>query len=304
MSTSPLCSCSERKNLLLVINPVSGKKYALRYLTDIIRIFTEYGFAVTVFPTGKTGEAVEYVRMYAVEFDIVVCVGGDGTLNETVCGLVQSGTNTPLGYIPAGSTNDFAACHGISSDILMAAKSITSGSIKEIDLGDFGGHNFAYVAAFGMFSWLSYTTPQGLKNVLGHSAYILDAVKDLPKLKSERLKFNVGDVSYEGDYIFGAVCNSTSIAGTITLPSDIVDTGDGKFEVLLVHKPHSISDFQSLLTGIFTHDYSSPFLDFFQTYSLEIEAPEGLEWALDGERYVSEGHIKVLNLKRKLKLLG
>lgn len=303
MSKSPQEPYSELKKLLLIINPVSGKKTALQYLSDIIRVFTDSGFAVTVFPTGKRGDAAEYVSRYADRFQAVVCIGGDGTLNETVCGLVQNGAGTPLGYIPAGSTNDFAACHGISSDIITAAGNIADGSIKEIDLGDFGGRNFAYVAAFGIFSWLSYTTPQGLKNILGHSAYIIDAVKDLPKLKSEQLKFKVGDAVYEGDFIFGAVCNSTSIAGTITLPSDIVDTGDGIFEVLLVHKPRNVLDLQSLLAGVFTHDYSSPFLEFFRTDSLEIESPEGLEWALDGERYVGSGTINVSVLKRKLKLL-
>lgn len=303
MSEHSITPYDSLRKMLLIINPVSGRKTALRHLPDIIRIFSENSWAVTIFLTGKTGDALEYTHLYADKFDTVVCIGGDGTLNEVVCGLVQNGADKPIGYIPSGSTNDFAACHGISSDILIAAKNIAEGHIKEIDLGDFGGKSFSYVAAFGIFSWLSYTTPQNLKNVLGHSAYILDAVKDLPKLKSEHLKFTADNLSFEGDFIFGAVCNSTSIAGTISLPADIVDTSDGKFEVFLVRKPNSIIDFQSIIGGVFNHDYSSPFLEFFQADSLSIQAPVGLEWALDGERFVGAETIYVKNIEKRLKLL-
>lgn len=290
--------------MMLIINPVSGRRTSLRYLPDIIRIFNEHGYAVTVFPTGRKGDAVEFMRMYSKEYDTVVCIGGDGTLNETITGLLRADSYTPIGYIPSGSTNDFAACHGISSDMLVAALNIAAGRTRTVDIGRFGTEYFTYVAAFGMFSWLSYTTPQNMKNVLGHSAYIIDAVKDLPKIKPQRLKFKVDGVEYAGDYIFGAVCNSTSVAGTISLPKNVVDTSDGKFEVLLVHEPRTIIDFQNLLSGVFSHDYSSPFLDFFQADSLDIECAADLEWSLDGERGGCTSKINVQNLKNRLTLLG
>lgn len=296
-------SITELRKMLLVINPVSGRKASTRYLTDILRIFSANGWAVTVFITEKPCDAEEYVRLYAEGFDSVVCIGGDGTFNEVICGLVESGLDIPLGLIPAGSTNVFADCHKISTDILTAAQSIAAGNIKEIDVGDFGGKSFSFIASFGMFSWLSYTTPQNMKNVLGHSAYILDAFKDLPKLKSEHLKFITDNYTYEGDYIFAAICNTDTVAGTFTLPKDTVNTGDSMFEVLLLHKPHSVMDFQSQLNGVFTHDYSSAFIDFFQTDFLSIEAPDGLEWAVDGERYIARSPIKVYNLHKRLKLL-
>lgn len=294
---------SELKKMMLIINPVSGRRTSLRFLPDIIRIFYENRYAVTVFSTGKAGDATEYAKIYANEFDIIVCIGGDGTLNETITGIVESGCDIPLGYIPSGSTNDFASCHGISSDMLTAALNIATGKPKSVDLGKIGNHYFTYVAAFGAFSWLSYTTPQNLKNRLGHSAYLLDAVKDLPKIKSHHLKFDVGDFVCEGDYIFGAVCNSTSVAGTISLPDDIVDTGDGRFEVLLVHEPQTIIDFQNIVHGVLTQDYSSPFLDFFQASSLKIEAPSELEWSLDGERGEGSAEISVANCRHKLTLI-
>lgn len=294
---------SELKKMMLIINPVSGKRTSLRFLPDIIRIFYENRYAVTVFSTGKAGDATEYAKFYANEFDIIVCIGGDGTLNETITGIVESGCDIPLGYIPSGSTNDFASCHGISSDMLTAALNIATGKPKSVDLGKIGNHYFTYVAAFGAFSWLSYTTPQNLKNRLGHSAYLLDAVKDLPKIKSHHLKFDVGDFVCEGDYIFGAVCNSTSVAGTISLPDNIVDTGDGRFEVLLVHEPQTILDFQNIVHGVLTQDYSSPFLDFFQASSMKINAPSELEWSLDGERGEGAAEIIVTNCRHKLTLI-
>lgn len=274
-----------------------------RYLPDIIKIFSEKNYAVTVFPTGKQGDATEFARLYSKEFDLVVCIGGDGTLNETISGLMLSQSGVPLGYIPSGSTNDFAACHGISADPLTAALNAATGRPQLIDIGKFGDRYFSYVAAFGAFSWLSYTTPQSLKNVLGHSAYILDAVKDLPKVKAHHLRFDLGNFACEGDYIFGAVCNSTSVAGTITLPKNIVDTGDGQFEVLLVHEPQTLIDFQNLILGILTQDYSSPFLDFFQTNSLKISAPPELDWSLDGERGEGSSTIEISNLTATLTLI-
>lgn len=295
---------SQLKRLMLIFNPVSGRRMSNRYLPDIIKLFSEKDFAVTVFPTHKQGDATEFARLYSSEFDLVVCIGGDGTLNETISGLILSETEVPLGYIPAGSTNDFASCHGISSDPLTAALNIATGNPESIDIGRFGDNMyFSYVAAFGAFSWLSYTTPQSLKNVLGHSAYILDAVKDLPKVKSHHLRLDVGNFVCEGDYIFGAVCNSTSVAGTIALPKNIVDTGDGQFEVLLVHEPQTLIDFQNLILGVLTQDYSSPFLDFFQTDHLKIEAPSDLDWSLDGERGLGSSTIEISNLTKKLTLI-
>lgn len=294
---------SQLKRLMLIFNPVSGRRTSQRILPDIIKVFSDRGYAVTAFPTGKQGDATDFARLYSPEFDLVVCIGGDGTLNETISGLMLSGSDVPLGYIPSGSTNDFAACHGISSDPLTAALDAATGNPKLIDIGRFGDRYFSYVAAFGAFSWLSYTTPQNLKNVLGHSAYILDAVKDLPKVKAHHLRLDTGNFVCEGDYIFGAVCNSTSVAGTITLPKNIVDTGDGQFEVLLVHEPRTLIDFQNLLIGVLTQDYSSPFLDFFQTDHLKISAPPELDWSLDGERGEGSSTIEVSNLTAKLTLI-
>ncbi len=294
---------SDLKRMMLIINPVSGRRTSLRLLPDIILLFNEHGYAVSVFPTGGRGDAEKLAERYSCEFEIVVCTGGDGTLNETVSGVIKCGCKTPIGYIPSGSTNDFAACHRLSSDLLTAALNIVEGEPKQLDIGQFGSRYFSYIAAFGAFSWLSYTTPQNLKNVLGHSAYILDAVKDLPKIRAHHLRLKLSNRVLEGDYIFGAVCNSTSVAGTITLPVDIVDTADGKLELLLVRKPDTLADFQGILSGIISQDYSSPFLALYQTERLSIEAPEKLVWTLDGERCDGAELIEVKSLNKQLTII-
>ncbi len=299
-----LKALNELKKMMLIINPVSGRRTSLRFLPDIIRIFNENSYFVSVFPTGKRGDATAFAYTYSADFDIVVCIGGDGTLNETVTGIVKAGSTTPIGYIPSGSTNDFAMCHGISFDMLTAAMNIVTGTAKSLDIGKFGDKYFNYVSAFGAFSWLSYTTSQNMKNVLGHSAYYIDAVKDIPKLKSHHLKFVADGISYEGDYIFGAVCNTTSVAGAFQLPDNMVDTSDGVFEVLLVHNPHSLIDWQSILTGVLTEDYSSPFLELFNAKSLKIQSDVCTDWSLDGERLDGTPEIEFSVLERRLTLIS
>lgn len=286
---------SSMKRAMFIINPVSGKKLALRHIPQIVRTLMDGGYVVTTLVTGKRGDATAYAAAYGRDFDLVLCTGGDGTLNETLAGLASAGINVPLGYIPAGSTNDFAICHGLSTDVLTAARDVAFGKVKHYDVGRFGENQyFSYVAAFGAFSWLSYTTPQEAKNVLGHSAYIFDAVKDLPKLRAQHVRITDSDGTvHEGDYLFGAVCNSTSIAGTIELPSSVVDTCDGLFEVFLIREPRSILELDGIIRGILTQDYQSPFIEFFQTRSVTIDNPPELYWSLDGEKSEYHEHVKV-----------
>ena len=190
----------------------------------------------------------------------------------------------PLGYIPCGSTNDFAASHKLSTDILTAAQNIASGRVTRYDIGQFGEQYFSYVAAFGAFSWLSYTTDQNLKNMLGHTAYILDGIKDLPKIKPYQVKLTADGIVHEDSYIFGAICNSTSIAGTIELPENVVDTCDGVFEVLLVKNPRTIVELDQIVRALLMQDYTCPYVEFFQARDICVENPPGMNWSLDGER--------------------
>ena len=278
-----LKSAALSKRAMLIINPVSGKKQVLRFIPQIIRKLMDAGYMVTTMVTSRRGEATEFAGFYGRDFDLVCCTGGDGTLNETLSGLAAADIHVPLGYTPCGSTNDFANSHSLSTDILTAADNIASGRTSVYDIGRFGDHFFSYVAAFGAFSWLSYTTDQNLKNVLGHTAYILDGIKDLSKIKPLHLKLTADGVVHEDDYLFGAVCNSTSIAGTIELPKSIVNTQDGIFEVLLIKVPKTLIDMDATIRGLISQDYSCRFIELFQAKDIYVENPIGLEWSLDGE---------------------
>lgn len=298
---------SERKDLkpaLLIINPVSGKRMVLRNVAQIIRILMDAGYKVTTMITGKKGDGTAFAASFGRDYQLICCTGGDGTLNEVIHGLATANIDVPLGYIPCGSTNDFASSHQLSVDIPTAAARIADGRSTRYDIGRFGDHFFSYVAAFGAFSWLSYTTDQRMKNALGHTAYILDAIKDMYKIKPEHVKVTADGTTYEDDYIFGAVCNSTSIAGTIELPSGVVDTADGIFEILLVKMPNTILELNSIITSILTQDYSNPFITFAQAKSIDIVNSPGLLWALDGECSGGYDTIHIEPMPRFLNLQG
>lgn len=272
------------QKLLLIFNPVSGRKNARKYLPEIIRTFTSAGYLVTTFVTGAHDEALHYTRIFGGKFDRIVCVGGDGTLNEVVTGIQHGCHDVPVGYIPSGSTNDFATCHGLSSNVLAAARDAASGVPAATDIGRFNSGCFTYVAAFGAFSWLSYSTSQNLKNILGHTAYILDGIKDLPMIKPIPMKVDADGIIHEGSYIFGAVSNSTSIAGVITLPEELVDMHDGQFEVLLVKYPATALELQNIITSVINQEFEScPLIEFFRAKHLVFESDNEVAWTNDGE---------------------
>ncbi len=272
----------ERK-LLLIVNPVAGRKQALRLLADIVRIFMDAGCVVTIMVTGASFDAADYAERYGAGYDLIVCVGGDGTLSETVAGALRCGANVPLGYIPAGSTNVFATSHGLSGDILKAAKNIASGDMKTIDAGWFNTRSFAFIAAFGAFSWSSYSTPQSMKNMLGSPAYILDGMMSLPKIRPIHIRICAGQDVHEGKYLFGAVCNLFSFPGLLKLPEDKVQTNDGRFEVILIKEPGSLLEWQSTINSIMSGKFESHAIEFFQAGELTIQSDEAIAWALDGE---------------------
>ena len=292
------------KSALFIINPVSGKKQILPHLPQIIRRLMDAGYLVTTAVTAERGEATDFASRYGGVYDLICCSGGDGTLNETLSGLARAGHHVPLGYIPCGSTNDFALSRSLSLDIDEAAENIASGSCRYFDVGCFGSHYFSYVAAFGAFSWLSYTTDQNLKNLLGHAAYILDGIRDLSKIKPYHVRLTADGKLHEGDFLFGAICNTTSIAGTLELPAQTVDAGDGLFEVLLVHAPKTLPEYEPVIRGLLTQDYSSPLIEFFQAEELHVVNPPDMDWSLDGEFPGHYDEVDVSVLPRFLELRG
>ena len=286
------------------MNPCSGKKKANSHLAEIIAIFNRADYEVTVHMTADRGDATEVVIQRGSSYDLIVCIGGDGTFNEVVTGLESLECRPPVGYIPAGSTNDFAGSLHLSKDPLIAAQNIVDGTAHPLDLGKFNGRCFSYIASFGAFTRTSYATSQSLKNLLGHMAYILSGVKELTSIRSYRLRFTTEDGTlYEDDYIFGAISNSTSVAGILTLDPHLVDMNDGLFELLLVRKPHSLLELGDCVLALKRQDYNTPMLTFVSTPTVEIDAPEDMDWTLDGEFQKGSEHCSIVNCHSAINII-
>ncbi len=292
------------KNVLLIINPKAGKMKAKTSLFDIIGILSDGGMRVTVEITKYGGHATELAASAADSFDAVICAGGDGTLNEAIAGILKSDKKIPLGYIPSGSTNDFASTLDLSKEPKKAAEDIVYGVIKDIDIGMFGSRHFSYVASFGAFTKASYSTPQDIKNALGHLAYVLEGIKDLPSIRAEHaiIKSEDGTV-FEGDYIFGAIANSTSVGGIISLNDKIVALNDGKFEVLLVKKPNNLIELNSCINALMSQNYNCDAIDFGTLSSAEITTENPITWSLDGEEAKTDGKVFVRNMKKAISII-
>ena len=283
------------KKLLLIVNPVAGKKKLKTQLLDIVNIFAKGGFATTVMVTGRRREATEFVAL-GKDYDRIVCAGGDGTLNEVVSGMIENDITIPLGYIPCGSTNDFASSMGLPQDVKKSAEIVANGMPRPLDIGLFESNYFSYVASFGIFTAASYSTSQDVKNILGHAAYVFEGIKDLQAIHSHRMKIKAGGKTFEGDYIFGAIANSTSFGGIIKLKEELVSLNDGLFEVLLIKMPKTLADLNVIINSLTQSKFDNSRFEFFKASEIEIVTDEPTAWSLDGEYMRTEGEIKVKNL--------
>ena len=284
------------KRLLLLLNPYAGQRRANRYLAEIIRLYNDRGYDCVTYVTAGPGDATLYLKERAAEFDHVVCVGGDGTLNETITGIVESGTHCPVGYIPAGTTNDYANSLGLSHDVLTAAVDAVDGRLCRFDLGRFDSRDFIYTASCGAFARTSYTTSQSAKNLLGHVAYILEGLKDIPTLKPIHAKITSGDRVFEGDYIFCGITNSLSVGGIVRLDRDLVRLNDGLFEVMLIKFPTLPVHLTKILVSLSACDLPSEEIEFFTAEQLTVETEDEVEWTLDGERGENGKRFEIVNL--------
>ena len=292
------------KKLLFVMNPYAGQKKANRHLAEIIEIFNRADYEVLTYMTAGPGDAAAYIRQHAEAVDRVVCCGGDGTFNEAASALLTSGVDIPLGYIAAGSTNDFANSLKLPLDILQAARTAVQGVPFRVDLGSFGGRHFSYVASFGAFTRASYATPQNMKNALGHMAYVLGGIQELSQLKAHRLRFELPDGRIlEDDYLFGAISNSTSVGGILTIPPDKVDMTDGKLELLLIRAPKDALELTDCLLALQRQTYNCGMMTFLSTESVQVTAPGDMDWTLDGEREPARESISVECLHHALQII-
>ena len=291
------------KKMLFIMNPFAGQKKANKFLPEILLLFTQAGYDVTAIMTTGTGSAARTAQRLGGSADIVVCCGGDGTLNETVSGLNQSGFTTPIGYIPAGTTNDFASSLKLSHNPLQAAKDILEGAPVAYDVGMFADRYFSYVASFGAFTRSSYAVPQNIKNALGHTAYVLSGISEISQIRNEHVRMEIDGDVVEDDFLFGAICNSTSIGGILTLPPDQVDMGDGIFEVMLVRAPRNLTELTECITAVQNQKYNCSMITFRPARNIKIYANPYMAWSLDGEKADGYAQIEVKNLHHAMHLI-
>ncbi|MGE4483654.1 MAG: diacylglycerol kinase family protein [Oscillospiraceae bacterium] len=269
--------------IMLIVNPVSGKGQVRDILYDILSIFCQSGRTVTVYMTSKHGDAENLARAYSEDFDTVVCVGGDGTLSEVVCGLMQTEAPPTIGYIPMGTTNDMASTLLLPKSAKAAAISILNGRTIPLDIGKFGENYFAYIAAFGAFTEVSYSTPQEYKRTLGHLAYIIEGMTRLSKISSYNAVVEHDCGTIEGSFIFGAVMNSLSVAGVLKLDPARVALSDGYFEVMLIKNPQNLVALNSIITSILSQEYDPANVIFLHTKKIRFTFDTDTAWTRDGE---------------------
>lgn len=291
------------KKALIILNPFAGTKKANRVLTDIISEIQKGGYNVSVHITEGKGDGEEYSFAFSKFYDLIIAVGGDGTFNEVASGMFRANSASLLGYIPAGSTNDFAASLNLKTTPTKAAKDIIEGEIRKIDLGLFNSRPFAYVASFGAFTSVSYSTPQDVKNSLGHIAYVFEGIKDISNIKGKHIQVKTDDRVFSGKYSFGAISNTTSLGGVLKISPEMVDMNDGLLEVMLIKEPQTLNDLTQILNALNTKNYSTPMIDFCSTTKAEIIAEEEMIWTLDGERQDGSSVIKIKNVRDAINLI-
>ena len=291
------------KKLLFVFNPKSGKGLIKNYLVDIVDTMVKADYEVTVYITQAQGDAIQKVEKEAAKYDLVVCSGGDGTLDEVVTGMNRSEVERPIGYIPAGSTNDFANSLGIPKDMVKAAYTAVHGKEFPCDVGYFNGDTFVYVAAFGLFTEVSYQTPQHWKNILGHAAYILEGAKRLHDIPSYIMKVEHDGEVFTDKFIFGMVTNSISVGGFRGMTGEDVKLDDGVFEVTLIKSPKTPLELNEILASLTKLIDDTDLIYSFKTSELRITTEEKVAWTLDGEFGGEHEELVIKNLKQKIQIM-
>jgi len=293
-----------QKKLLLIVNPCSGRAKMKNELLRVVEVLSEADYEVTVYPTKDRGDAtIRVEKLKEKEFDRIVVCGGDGTLNEVITGIMRADLKTEIGYIPAGTLNEWSTSLGISKTIVTAAKDVVSGSAITLDIGKFNEKNFTYTASFGAFTEASYSTPQDVKNVLGQAAYIIEGIKSVGNIKPIHMKFTADDRVIEGDFLFGAVSNSMSVGGIVKFSNGEVELNDGFFEVFLIRNPDNILKIQPLIDGILRKELNREGMEFFRTKNVTVETEEKVSWTLDGEYAEGKEKIEISNIHNAINLI-
>ena len=293
------------KSLMLIVNPSAGRgSYRINF-GDAMHVLSEGGYRTTLFFTSKRRDATRFAAAYAADFDTVACIGGDGTLSEVLAGLMQLDNPPPVGYFPMGTANDVATTLALpKNDTVAAAKRILSGTPHAFDVGGFGERDyFAYIAAFGAFTEVSYATPQDQKKMLGHLAYVLQGMQQLPKIEPIHTRVEYDGGVLEGNFLYGSVSNSTSVAGIVRLPETMVSLGDGLNELVLVRDPGNVTSFAELVSSVLSERFDSEKLIILHTKKARFHFDTPIAWTRDGEAGGEYRDIEIRNIHCPVKLI-
>lgn len=293
------------KKIYFIYNPHAGKEQIGSKLNEIIQILAEKDNELTVVPTIGYLDAMERIMKLQDGYDFVVCSGGDGTLDEVVTGMMKrpQEKRIPIGYIPAGTTNDFAKSLEIPRNMPEAAKNVMSGIPFSCDIGSFNEDSFVYIASFGIFTEVSYSTKQEIKNVLGHMAYVLEGMKSLYNIKSYKMKVTGDELEFEGDFLFGMITNSKSVAGFKGLVKGDVQFDDGVYEVTFIKRPRNPLEIQEILASLLIAELDSKYMYSFRTKKLKIESEEMVPWTLDGEFGGEHREVHIQNNQKAIEII-
>ncbi|WKY42960.1 diacylglycerol kinase family lipid kinase [Eubacteriaceae bacterium ES2] len=294
----------QKQNVLLIINSVAGRKKANKKMYQIVSTLSKNNCKTTIFTTTKRHEATELVIQYGNECDKIICAGGDGTLNEVISGLVRLNTKKPVGYIPTGTTNDLANSLGLPTKFNLAINTTMVGHIQNYDIGTFNEDQyFTYLASFGAFSKVSYSTPQWFKNSFGYLAYILHGIISLPKIHSYPVTVTVDGHKITGDFLFGSVSNTKSIGGVVKFLDSEVSFDDGKFEILLIKNPTHLTDLRRINKGLFEHYYDNQNIIFLKADTVSFAFENSASWTIDGEFAGKFCNVQIKNLPSMVRFI-
>ena len=293
------------KKLMLIVNPMAGRGAYKNGFAEAMQVLANGGYNTTLFFTRGRGDSTRYAAEYAKNFDAVACIGGDGTLSEVLAGLMQVDNPPPVGYFPMGTANDVATTLGLpKNDVLSAAYRLLRGTPHPFDVGGFGDREyFSYVAAFGAFTEVSYATPQDQKKVLGHLAYVLQGMQQLPKIEPIHTRVEYDGGVFDGMLLYGSVTNSTSVAGIVRLPEEMVSLGDGVSELVLVRDPGNVAAFAEIVSSVLSERFDSEYLLILQTKRAAFHFDKPVAWTRDGEEGGTYTDIEIVNHKCPVQLI-
>ena len=295
------------KKVMLIINPRSGRNKARNGIIDLASVFGSNGYIASVFTTTGIGDATQYALKYAADYDLVVCRGGDGTFSEMLNGLMQLDSIPPVGFIPAGTTNDLAATLELPLNAKLAANIVLGNRYFYNDIGRFGNSRyFTYCAVFGAVSESSYATPQNIKNKIGRLAYFYEATKEIKKIKPIPLRVECDDFTEEAEYVMGSVTNSYSVGKIIKFSEKEVTLNDGLFEVFLSRDPVTVTAWKDLLYSVAVRKFDKRYIRVIKTKHVKITPLDGREipWSLDGEFGGNNGVVDISVIQKAYRIFS